>query len=138
MVSAACNGGGTRPASQAVFRLPSHTPIARVLDARPGFELVATHDLSTRRYSAGLEPGDRWSPKIMTDGGFLVVRLSRVEIHRSARRHQVPDEDISHACEHPVAWVELGDARRGTSWPEPTGPGTSWSWSCWQAKTTSS
>jgi len=32
-----------------------------------------------------------------------------VEIHRSARRHQVPDEDISHAYEHPVAWVELGD-----------------------------
>ena len=32
-----------------------------------------------------------------------------MEIHRSARRHQVPDEDISHAYEHPVAWVELSD-----------------------------
>ena len=32
-----------------------------------------------------------------------------MEIPRSARRRQVPDEDISHAYEHPVAWVELGD-----------------------------
>jgi len=32
-----------------------------------------------------------------------------VEIHRSARRHQVSDEDIRHAYEHPVSWIELGD-----------------------------
>jgi hypothetical protein len=32
-----------------------------------------------------------------------------VEIHRSARRHQVSDEDIRHAYEHPLAWIELGD-----------------------------
>jgi len=32
-----------------------------------------------------------------------------VEIHRSARRHQVPDDDITHAYEHAVAWVEVGD-----------------------------
>ena len=32
-----------------------------------------------------------------------------MEIHRSARRHQVPDDDIAHAHEHPLAWVELGD-----------------------------
>jgi hypothetical protein len=33
----------------------------------------------------------------------------RVEIHRSARRHGVPDEDIEHAYEHSIAWLELGD-----------------------------
>ena len=32
-----------------------------------------------------------------------------MEIHPSARRHQVPDEDISHACEHAIAWIELDD-----------------------------
>ena len=32
-----------------------------------------------------------------------------VEVHPSARRHQVPDADISHAYEHAIAWVELGD-----------------------------
>lgn len=32
-----------------------------------------------------------------------------VEIHRAARRHGVPDEDIVHAFEHVVAWIELDD-----------------------------
>jgi hypothetical protein len=32
-----------------------------------------------------------------------------VEIHHSARRHQVADEDIEHAYEHATIWVELGD-----------------------------
>lgn len=32
-----------------------------------------------------------------------------MEIHRSARRHQVPDDDIRHAHEHAVAWIELDD-----------------------------
>jgi uncharacterized DUF497 family protein len=32
-----------------------------------------------------------------------------VEVHSSARRHGVPDEDIGHALEHAVAWAELGD-----------------------------
>ena len=39
----------------------------------------------------------------------LVVHLSRVEIHESARRHGVADEDIEHAVVHSVTWVELGD-----------------------------
>ncbi len=42
-------------------------------------------------------------------GHFLVVHLSRVEIHGSARRHGVVDEDIEHALSHSVTWVELGD-----------------------------
>lgn len=32
-----------------------------------------------------------------------------MEIHRSARRHDVPDEDIAHAYTHAIAWVEIGD-----------------------------
>lgn len=32
-----------------------------------------------------------------------------MEVHRSARRHRVVDDDIRHAYEHAVAWVELGD-----------------------------
>jgi hypothetical protein len=44
-----------------------------------------------------------------TGSGILVLHLSRVEIHRSARRHKVPDDDIAHAYEHAVAWAELGD-----------------------------
>lgn len=38
-----------------------------------------------------------------------VVRLSRVDVHRSARRHHVSDEDILHAYRHAMTWVELGD-----------------------------
>ena len=36
----------------------------------------------------------------------------RVEIHGSARRHGVPDQDIAHAFEHCIAWIELGDDPR--------------------------
>ena len=32
-----------------------------------------------------------------------------VEIHPSARRHHVPDEDIEHAYGHSLVWVELGE-----------------------------
>ncbi len=39
----------------------------------------------------------------------LVVRLSHVQIHESARRHGVAQEDIEHALAHAVAWAELGD-----------------------------
>ena len=38
-----------------------------------------------------------------------VVRLFRVDIHRSARRHHIADEDIAHPHEHAITWVELGD-----------------------------
>ena len=40
---------------------------------------------------------------------IFVVHLLHVEIHRSARRHRIADEDITHADEHAVTWVELGD-----------------------------
>lgn len=32
-----------------------------------------------------------------------------MDIHSSARRHQVSDQDISRAYEHALAWTELGD-----------------------------
>lgn len=32
-----------------------------------------------------------------------------MDIHRSARRHQIPDDDITHAFEHAVVWAELGE-----------------------------
>ncbi|MGH2886838.1 MAG: hypothetical protein ACRDPA_29795, partial [Solirubrobacteraceae bacterium] len=35
--------------------------------------------------------------------------LLRVQIHPSARRHGVRDEDINHAFSQAVAWVELGE-----------------------------
>src|SRR6476620_11508927 len=37
---------------------------------------------------------------ISANGGFFVLHLLRVEVHRSARRHRVADEDIGHAYEH--------------------------------------
>ena len=33
----------------------------------------------------------------------------RVEIHQSARKHGVSDEDITHAYNHALAWVEIGE-----------------------------
>ncbi len=32
-----------------------------------------------------------------------------VEIHPSARRHGVDDDDIAHAYDHAIAWVRLDD-----------------------------
>ncbi|MEO6205209.1 MAG: hypothetical protein ABIO67_07505 [Mycobacteriales bacterium] len=32
-----------------------------------------------------------------------------MEIHSSARRHGIGDDDISHALDQAVAWVELSD-----------------------------
>ena len=32
-----------------------------------------------------------------------------MEIHSSARRHGLSDEAITHAFEHSIMWVELGD-----------------------------
>ncbi len=32
-----------------------------------------------------------------------------MEIHRSARRHGISDDDIQHAYEHAIAWVEVGE-----------------------------
>lgn len=39
----------------------------------------------------------------------FVLHLLRVEIHHSARRHRVADDDIEHAYDHATVWVELGD-----------------------------
>ena len=40
---------------------------------------------------------------------IFVLHLSGVKIHPSARRHDVADEDIAHAYEHTIRWVQLGD-----------------------------
>ena len=32
-----------------------------------------------------------------------------MEIHPSARRHGITDEDIAHAYDHAVVWIQLGD-----------------------------
>ena len=41
--------------------------------------------------------------------GIVVVHLSCVEIHGSARRHGVRDEDLDHALAHSVTRTELGE-----------------------------
>lgn len=38
-----------------------------------------------------------------------VVRLFRVDIHRSARCHHLSDEKTTRAYEHAATWVELGN-----------------------------
>lgn len=40
---------------------------------------------------------------------FSVLHLFGVEIHRSARRHGIGDEDIAHAYQYAIAWLELDD-----------------------------
>ena len=40
--------------------------------------------------------------------GFVLHFLS-VEIHSSARKHGIPDDDIVHAVEHVLAWVDLDE-----------------------------
>jgi hypothetical protein len=39
----------------------------------------------------------------------FVVRYERVEIHRSARRHGVDDDDITHAIAHRLVIDDLGE-----------------------------
>jgi hypothetical protein len=39
----------------------------------------------------------------------FVVRFARVEIHPSARRHGVNDDDILHAVANPLAVDDLGE-----------------------------
>lgn len=55
----------------------------------------------------------QWRPQVRRATPYsvaiVVLHLFRVEIHRSARRHQVPDDDIDHAYEHAIVWGELGD-----------------------------
>lgn len=46
----------------------------------------------------------RASPSVI-----FVLHLFGVEIHSSARRHGIGDDDISHALDQAVAWIELGD-----------------------------
>ncbi len=55
----------------------------------------------------------------------FVVHYCRVEIHPSARRHRVADDDMLHAVEHSVAvddvgedpdrWLVIGPDRAGNS-----------------------
>ncbi len=56
-------------------------------------------------------PSGRRLPSTATHRSLriLVLHLSHVEIHRSARRHRVLDGDILHAYQHALAWIELGD-----------------------------
>jgi hypothetical protein len=58
-----------------------------------------------------------------------------VEIHSSARRHDVVDEDIAHAYERAIAWLRLDDDPTRYLLAGPTEPATSsnWSYSKWRA-----
>jgi hypothetical protein len=50
------------------------------------------------------------SPSSRLDAEGLRTTLNVcVEIHGSARRHQVADEDIDHAYRHCLCWVEVGE-----------------------------
>jgi hypothetical protein len=60
-----------------------------------------------------------------------------VEIHRTARRHRVADEDIEHAYEHALAWAALGDDPPRYLSSARTTPETSSSSSSWKQKVTS-
>lgn len=65
---------------------------------------TAANALATAPATGGFERGLRRCAELN-----CVLHLFCVEIHRSARRHGVLDEDIEHAYEHAVEWVELGD-----------------------------
>ena len=81
----------------------------RSLDANPPFKIDTDMPLPLPRGS-GPESGvvaptplGRHVPRLQKD----VLRYSRVEIHRSARRHGIRDADIQHAVDHPVVVVDL-------------------------------
>ena len=40
---------------------------------------------------------------------FRMIAARAMEVHQSARKHGVPDADIRHAVDHPVASFDLGD-----------------------------
>jgi hypothetical protein len=123
MLASACDGGDGRAASQTAYPLASHTPVARVLDARPGFELVATVDRTDETVPSGLyssTDGVHWrniTPPVSTmsrSGAIEFVSGSFVD----------PDTGSVAAC-------DLGDYRMtnymtsdgGTTWRQSTGGG---------------
>jgi hypothetical protein len=62
--------------------------------------------VACRQATSGRRPPPR--PRGLT-GKVYVLRLMCVEIHESARRHQVGDEDIDHDYRHCLCWVEVGE-----------------------------
>jgi hypothetical protein len=48
-----------------------------------------------------------WAGSAIAAASIYVLRLGRVEIHRSARRHGVSDDAILHATDHPLVVVDL-------------------------------
>lgn len=42
---------------------------------------------------------------------LFVIRLLRVEVHASARKHGIADEDTQHAAEHALVVYALGSER---------------------------
>ena len=51
--------------------------------------------------------GDRADVPAGSAARKYVLRYSRVEIHRSAKRHGIRDADMQHALDHHVAVVDL-------------------------------
>jgi hypothetical protein len=50
-----------------------------------------------------------YSPDDERETVRFVVQYVRVEIHPSARRHGIPDDDIVHAIDHATVVEDLGD-----------------------------
>lgn len=96
-------GAGGRTARPGQRRKPpgrsSGRFLAAVLAARP----------SPRRPAVWRACDPRWRGQGLSLPTFSVLHLFRVEIHPSARRHGITDEDIAHAYDHAVVWIQLGD-----------------------------
>jgi len=67
-------------------------------------------------------------------GIIRVLHLFRVEIHESARRHGVADEDIQHALAHTVIWSSWAMTLGATCSLGPTEPATCSNWSSWTSE----
>ena len=99
--SSSCTCSPRWPSSNASAGASRRTP--RELDPFARADVVGTTGQPTNRTREAPPRGEGAA------SGILVVRLLRVQIHRSARRHGIADEDIDHAHRQAVMRVELGD-----------------------------
>ena len=102
----------------------AHEVPAQWMDARgEGGKRADENTLTTKCNEVSRPPRHLSERRGLARVAHFVVRFWRVEIHRSARRHGVDDDDITHAIAHrlvvddldedPDRWLVLGPDRAG-------------------------
>ena len=99
------SGGGTE-VTQTWEVLPAYAD-GFAAEESPGMTLGQRLDFMKAMAEGGATPRSGQA-FVVTRAPTFVLQYCRVEIHRSARRHGVPDQDIFHAVEHAMVVEDIG------------------------------